>query len=614
MCGIVAASLAGGEVRGLLITGLKSLEYRGYDSAGLCLGVAGLPTVKCKGRVDELAQRAEAAGLPAARTGIAHTRWASHGAPSEPNAHPHKRGQISVVHNGIFENFAQVKRELGVDGYASETDSEVWAALLEAELGARAAAPTPDDVLAAMARATGRARGAWALAVLHEALPGHVFFARQESPLVLGIGEDGRYVASDVPALLGRTRDFVYLEDGWLGWITDDAHLIVDWALRPVEARVEHITWDAEQAEKGGYAHYMLKEIEEQPEVVERTIQAATSSEAGFLGGFAMSEAELARFERIVVLACGTALHAGRYGRYVIEALAGLPVEVDFASEFRYRDPMVGPKDLVLAISQSGETADTLGALAVAIEKGATPIAICNVRGSSLTRVARATLLTWCGPEIGVASTKAFAGQLVALHLLGLKLALARGRLDAAGVEERVAVLRTLKGVLASQVGPEAGARFTELAHKYAGKPIYFFLGRGADYPMALEGALKLKEISYVHAEGYPAGEMKHGPLALVSDDMVIVGLAGPSPVHEKTLGNLREVRARGGNLVVLTTEDMDEARELADDVVLLPACDPWIAPLAHLVPLQYLAYHVALERGCDIDKPRNLAKSVTIE
>ena len=518
------------------------------------------------------------------------------------------------MHNGILENHEQLRQEVGVLDYQSDTDSEVWTVVLEQELGEAVMHPSVDQMVAALSRTVKRARGSWALAIQHEALPERIFFARHESPLVLGVGALGRYLASDVPPLLEKTRDFAYLEDGQLGWITATEHKAMNEDLEPTELVLEHITWDAEQAEKGGYEHFMLKEIEEQPEVWARTIQASCTAGGGFLASFDLSDQEIQQADRLVFLACGTALHAARYAKYLFESMVGIPVEVDYASEYRYRDPLVGDKTLALAISQSGETADTLGALQVAIDRGATPIAICNVQGSSLCRKAKATLLTLCGPEIGVASTKAFTGQLVALHLLALRFAKARGRIDQALLDEQLDILRQGKDLLAQQIGEEQRAWFAELGQRYCNMGIFAFIGRGMFYPIAIEGALKVREISYLHSEGYPAGEMKHGPLALVSDEMVIIGLCGPTPVYEKTIGNLREIKARGGTMLVVTTESMEEAQSIADEVVLVPESPVELVPLMAMIPIQYLAYYIALARGCDIDKPRNLAKSVTIE
>ncbi len=616
MCGIVAACLISEPVLGCLIEGLESLEYRGYDSAGVALSAPGTPRRRERGRVEDLKERIAEDPLPEARAGIAHTRWATHGAPSRPNAHPHRQGPITLVHNGILENHDELREVLAEHGavFESETDTEVWAALLAFEERKTGSGVKVEAFLEALAAAMGRARGSYALAILHENHPGRVFFARNESPLVLGMGEGGRYLASDVAALLKRTHEFLYLEEGDLGWITAEDHLVVDRDLKARDLRPERVSWDPEAVEKGGYAHFMLKEIEEQAGVLARTLQSAAGAEGDFLPDFRLSDEKLRNIRRVVMIACGTALHAARVGKYLCEEGAGIPAEADYASEFRYRDPMIGPEDLVLAISQSGETADTLGALKVAISKGAVPAAICNVPGSSLCRAVEASILTKCGPEIGVASTKAFTGQLLALHLLTLRLAQARNALPEKEIERRLEILRG--GHPAMQTLLSAGARehVAEVAKKYARKPIFFFLGRGPDYPIALEGALKLKEISYVHAEGYPSGEMKHGPLALVSEDMVVVALAGETGNYAKVLGNLQEVKSRGGHLVVVTTTSRREAIELADDAILVPRTDPLIAPMLHVIPLQYMAYYVALERGCDIDKPRNLAKSVTVE
>ncbi|MAE77017.1 MAG: glutamine--fructose-6-phosphate transaminase (isomerizing) [Planctomycetes bacterium] len=622
MCGIVGACSRAIGVQDTLMGGLRSLEYRGYDSAGIVVHAPGLPRRRAQGRIDRLQECMDREPLPEGTTGIAHTRWATHGAPSDRNAHPHGFGKLMAVHNGILENWDALKEDFSSrfasngSSFESETDSEVWVALVWDELGNKQNSPSARDMIEALARAMGRAKGSYGLAMVHEDLPGEVFFARQESPLVLGIGETGHYVASDISALLAHTRRFVYLEDGMLGRIWADGYEILDRSLAPQELSVDEVTWDAEQAEKGGYEHFMLKEIEEQPLVVARMLQSETSAEGWLLGNFEISDARLREFKRIVILACGTALHAARVAKYVIEECAGVPVTVDFASEFRYRNPMVGPGDLALAISQSGETADTLGAIKVAVVAGATPIAICNVRGSSLCRLAEATFLTECGPEIGVASTKAFTSQILAVHVLALRLAMARRRIDEAELMRRLEVLCTAPPAMEKMIHGAGSARdqAKAVAEKYSHKELFFFLGRGSDYPIALEGALKLKEISYVHAEGYPAGEMKHGPLALVSQDMVCVALCGDSPVYEKVLGNVSEVKARGGIIVAVTNAEKREVIELADDVILVPRGDRLITPLLNTIPLQYLAYYVALARGCDIDKPRNLAKSVTVE
>ncbi|MCA8972768.1 MAG: glutamine--fructose-6-phosphate transaminase (isomerizing), partial [Planctomycetes bacterium] len=508
MCGIVGVCYSSGSAEHALIAGLKSLEYRGYDSAGVALHAEGMPRRRAEGRVDDLVAVIDRDPLPVARIGIAHTRWATHGVPAERNAHPHRFDRVTLVHNGILENHdamrTLVENELRTNGstWSSETDSEVWAALLRVELGNASENPTVEDMLGAISRAMLRARGSYALAILHDAIPDRVFFARHESPLVVGIGEGGNFVASDVAALLEETRDFVYLQDGQCGYVTADECAIFDETLQPVDLPIDTIEWDAESAEKGGYPHFMLKEIEEQPLVVGRTLQASIGSGSQILPDFAIPDEELAGYQRIIILACGTALHAARLGKYLLEEAAGIPVTVDFASEFRYRNPMVGENDLVLAISQSGETADTLGAYRVAIDKGARPIAICNVRGSSLCRLSNATILTQCGPEIGVASTKAFTGQLLAIHLLALRLGRARGKLDDRAVEARLGQLRIARHAMDQLVGGAARDHVARIATQFAHKPIYFFLGRGPDYPIALEGALKLKEISYVHAEG----------------------------------------------------------------------------------------------------------------
>ena len=620
MCGIVGVCFEEGAASPALIAGLRSLEYRGYDSAGIALAGSGLPTRRTRGRVDNLVALVDSDPLPNAACGIAHTRWATHGKPSDRNSHPHRFGRLVAVHNGILENHEALRAELSAKAghdvvrFESETDSEVWVALIDDELGDSKMTPGVGEIVEALARAMQRAKGSYALAIMHEAIPDRIFFARRESPLVVGIGEGGNYVASDIAALLELTHRFLYVEDGMLGWVSSTAHEVYDEQLQRVDLPVDVIEWDAEAVEKCGYEHFMLKEIEEQAIVVGNTLQVGASESGRVLPEFEIPDAELAQYERVVIVACGTALHAGFLAKYVLEGIAGIPVQVDYASEFRYREPMVGPKDLVLAISQSGETADTLGAMKVAIERGARPVAICNVRGSSLCRISDAVVQTVCGPEIGVASTKAFTAQLLAVHLLALRLGMARKALSTDELAHRVDLLRRARPALDSLIGGPAREHVADIARRFANKPIFFFLGRGPDYPIALEGALKLKEISYLHAEGYPAGEMKHGPLALVSEEMVCVAIAGDSPTYEKVLGNVQEVKTRGGTCVLITNSNKAEAIELADETIIIPSLDPLIDPILSVVPLQYLAYYVALERGCDIDKPRNLAKSVTVE
>ncbi len=618
MCGIVAACFKNGDVVPTLVEGLRCLEYRGYDSAGLATLAPGLPIRKAKGRVQDLAQLLEEDPLLPSGVGIAHTRWATHGVPSQVNSHPHRSGSVVLVHNGILENFEEFKEsfEEGGTEFVSQTDSEVWASLLEHELDkVRAVGPLDRmGVMRALTKAMAQARGSYGLAIMVEDLPGSIFFARHESPLVLGVADGAHYVASDVQAVLKRTHDFIYLLEGQCGWIDSSSYHVFDQDLTPVEPKVEHLDWDAESVGKAGYEHFMLKEIEEQGIVLANTLSSTTSSKDRILPDFLVSEDTLRSFDRVVIVACGTALHAGRLGRFILEEAAGIPVDVDFASEFRYRNPLVGERDLILAISQSGETADTLGAVKVAREKGATAVAICNVRGSSLCRLVADTILTQCGPEIGVASTKAFTAQVLAIHLFAMRVAMARRQMGEEELLRRLSLLRSSRTAIETLLSPEVRSHIAEVAKKYAHKSVYFFLGRGPDYPIAMEGALKLKEISYLHAEGYPAGEMKHGPLALVSEDMVVVALAGQGATYDKVLGNMQEVKTRGAKLVVLTNTDKKEAIELADDVILVPRTDPLVAPLLHVIPLQYLAYFVALERGCEIDKPRNLAKSVTVE
>ena len=606
MCGIVAA-VADRNIVPILIEGLRKLEYRGYDSAGLAVHNGGMHRLRAVGRVSELASRAE--GL-AASAGIAHTRWATHGVPSERNAHPHVSGGLAVVHNGIIENFGEIKARLAGLGYAfdSETDTEVIAHLIEHKLRSHA------DLVAAVRAACVELIGAYAIAVLSEKEPHRVVVARHGAPLLLGLGEDGHYAASDTAALLQVTRTMIYLEDGDIAEITRSGVRIVGADGAPVERAHHESTLSADAVELGSFRHYMQKEIFEQPQALANTLEmiGAAHAVAPQLFGVA-AEQMLADAKSVLILACGTSFHAGLTARYWIERLAGLPCNVEIASEYRYRVSVPNPETLVVAISQSGETADTLAALKHARILGQSrTLAICNVPESAIVREAALKFLTRAGPEIGVASTKAFTTQLAALFLLAVTLAKLNGRIDAKEEAAHLTAMRHLP--LAVGRALELEKEIADWARLFAAKQHALFLGRGMHYPIALEGALKLKEISYIHAEAYPAGELKHGPLALVDQEMPVVAVAPNDTLLEKLKSNLQEVRARGGELFVLADAGSEIPESEGVHIIHMPEHYGLLSPVLHVVPLQLLAYHAALVKGTDVDKPRNLAKSVTVE
>ncbi len=609
MCGIIGY-LGPQDAVEVIMEGLGRLEYRGYDSAGLALVHDGdFVVYRAEGKLRNL--KAKLARNPArGHLGVGHTRWATHGRPSETNAHPHLAGDVAVVHNGIIENYLELKEDLASrHTFSSETDTEIVSHLVEDYL------VQGMDLPQALRHALGRIRGSYALVLLDRRRPDLMVGARKDSPLVLGLGGEGEYfLASDVPAFLGHTNRVIFLDDGELVVIQGDGHRVTDLAGNPIEKRPQTISWSPAMAEKAGYTHFMQKEIFEQPRALADTISGrAKSGQADvFLPELGYSEQELLSVRRLVMLACGTSYHAALVGKFLVEGLAGIPVEVDLGSEFRYRDPLVGPDDLVVAISQSGETADTLAAVREAKAKGARALGICNVVGSSLTRETGGVLYTHAGPEIGVASTKAFTTQLVALYLLALYLGRLRGAIDQEQGRALVEDLVQLPGLV--QQSLEEEPRVKEIAEQFAYADDFLYLGRGICYPIALEGALKLKEISYIHAEGYPAGEMKHGPIALIDEKMPVVALANNNDVLEKVLSNMEEVRARQGKLIVVTEAENHSAQALAQAAIIVPEAPPLLAPVLLTVPLQLLAYHVAVLRGTDVDQPRNLAKSVTVE
>ncbi|HEX5801520.1 MAG TPA: glutamine--fructose-6-phosphate transaminase (isomerizing) [Azospira sp.] len=608
MCGIVAA-VANRNIVPVLLEGLKKLEYRGYDSAGLAVLNGGLHRLRAVGRVAELSAQAEATQTTGL-TGIAHTRWATHGVPSERNAHPHISGGLAVVHNGIIENHEALREQLKADGYVftSDTDTEVVAHLVEKKLR------SIPELFPAVRAALAELQGAYALAVMRENDPSCVVVAREGSPLLLGIADDGHYAASDASALLQVTRRMVYLDNGDCAELRRDGVRIARVDGTPVERAVVESQLSADAVELGTYDHYMQKEIFEQPDALANTLEmvgAAKSLQAGLFG--AEAEGVLKDVRQVLILACGTSWHAGLVARYWLEAIAGIPCAVEIASEYRYRDSVPDPATLVVTISQSGETADTLAALQFAKSLGMPrTLAICNVPESSLVRETALRFITRAGPEIGVASTKAFTTQLAALYLLTLVLAKLRGRLDAATEAREMKALRHVPAAVQKVLALEPEIK--AWAQLFGAKQHALFLGRGRHYPIALEGALKLKEISYIHAEAYPAGELKHGPLALVDKEMPVIAVAPNDALLEKLKSNLQEVRARGGELFVFADADSEIADSEGVHVLRLPEHYGALSALLHVVPLQLLSYHVALVKGTDVDKPRNLAKSVTVE
>src|SRR5512138_275332 len=611
MCGIVGY-VGPRQCSDLIIGGLRKLEYRGYDSAGIAVvGPSGLAVKRAKGKLANLVALLRDAPL-AGCTGIGHTRWATHGRPSDENAHPHAYGGVAVVHNGIIENHLALKAALVAKGhkFASETDTEIIAHLVADALQGGA-----KDLRGAVRAALAEIQGTYAIAVVSEKRPDEIVAAKNASPLVVGYGKGESFLASDVPAILEHTREVNYLEEGELAVLTAAGIEIEGRAGEPVARKSRKIEWSAVAAEKDGHKHFMHKEIFEQPRAVADTIRGRASLEQGdvVLDGFELPEGYARAIERVVIVACGTSWHAGLSGRLMIESLARVPCEVELASEFRNRDPLVSERTLCLAVSQSGETADTLAAVKVAKARGAKAYAICNVVGSAISRECDGgTLFTRAGPEIGVASTKAFTTQLAGLYLLAVKLGRLRGTLSADAAREHLEALRHVPSWMEQMIRQEAA--LMPIAKRCATARDVLFLGRGGQFPVALEGALKLKEISYIHAEGYAAGEMKHGPIALIDEQMPVVVLATKEPAYEKTLGNMEEVRARGGHVFAVVSEGDTHSASLAEVALPVPPAPPLLAPLLSIIPLQFLAYHVADLKGTDVDQPRNLAKSVTVE
>lgn len=606
MCGIVGY-VGKRNAQNVLLDGLEKLEYRGYDSTGVALALdGGIRVVKSKGRLAELRKKLELQALAESGCGIGHTRWATHGEPSDVNSHPHSTPRVSIVHNGIIENYGILKERLIAKGYTfeSETDTEVLVKLIDSCY--------EGEPLQAIHEALSMVRGSYALAVLFRDFPDTVFAVKRESPLIVGWGEGENFVASDIPALLKYTRRYSVLEEGDLAVVTRECIRFYNEFAEPVEREILTADWDMEAAEKGGYPHFMLKEINEQPAAITATVSPRVEDGLPDLRIPELSDEKLLDIGTIHLVACGTAMHAGMVGKAAIETLARVPAEVDIASEFRYRDPILNKNDLVIIISQSGETSDTLAALKLAKSRGVPVLAIVNVVGSSIARAADYVLYTYAGPEIAVASTKAYMVQMCVLYLFALRLAYARGAQTEAETRRLTAELLRASEVIKPRLADCEQIKY--LASRFVNTQSCFFIGRGFDYSLSLEGSLKLKEISYVHSDAYAAGELKHGTISLITDGVPVIALATQKKVYEKTISNAKETKSRGAKVLLFTTKDAVVPDGVADYVVRLDDYDDLLMPLQLIVPLQLFAYYMAVLRGCDVDKPRNLAKSVTVE
>ena len=606
MCGIVGY-VGKRNAQDVLLDGLEKLEYRGYDSAGVALALAdGIRVVKSKGRLAKLREKLAAEALASSGCGIGHTRWATHGEPSDVNSHPHSTPRVSIVHNGIIENYGILKERLRARGYTfeSETDTEVLVKLIDSCY--------EGEPLKALHDALAMVRGSYALAVLFRDFPDTLFAVKRESPLIVGWGEDENFIASDIPALLKYTRRYSVLEEGDFAVVTAGGVRFYNEFSEPVEREILTADWDQEAAEKGGYPHFMLKEINEQPAAITATVSPRVENGLPDLRIPELTDERLRRIGTIHLVGCGTAMHAGMVGKSAIEALARVPAQVSIASEFRYQNPILRPEDLVIIISQSGETSDTLAALKLAKSRGVPVLAIVNVVGSSIARAADYVMYTYAGPEIAVASTKAYTVQMCVLYLFALRLAYARGMQTEAEVRRLTAELLRAGDVIRPRLADCEQIKY--LASRFVNTQSCFFIGRGFDYSLSLEGSLKLKEISYVHSDAYAAGELKHGTISLITDGVPVIALATQKQVYEKTLSNAKETRSRGAKVLLFTTKDAVVPEDVADYVVRLDEYDDLLMPLQLIVPLQLFAYYMAVLRGCDVDKPRNLAKSVTVE
>ena len=618
MCGIVGY-IGKKQVTSIIVNGLERLEYRGYDSAGIATILdSEFDVHRVEGKLANLKKLLNEKGKlnleedssTTINMGIGHTRWATHGRPSETNAHPHVAGKVCVVHNGIIENYSSLRERLQAKGcdFKSETDTEIAAHLINSYL------QESGSLIDAVKASVAEFEGSYTLLIISLDEPDKIIMAKNATPAVLGLSEGETFIASDITAVLEHTRDFIIVEDGDIVTVTADS-IHIENGGETISREPIKVTWDPYTAEKGGYRHFMLKEINEQPGVVTETFRGRIKQQEKeiFLDDFNISDEKLKGFERVMIVACGTAWHSALVAKYYLERLAKIPVEVDYASEFRYREPLLNDKTLFIVISQSGETADTLGALVLANELGATTLAICNVVGSTISRRAQATLYTHAGPEISVASTKAFTTQLTASYLFALKIGLVRGVLSADELSEHIDVLMRLPSQIKEAI--KTDKQMESIAKKYGKSDDFLYLGRGILYPIALEGALKLKEISYVHAEGYPAGEMKHGPIALINEDLPVVVVFGrDGQNYEKAMSNLMEVESRGGKVIAITDVESPELKKFACETVSLGELSPYVMPIVMSIALQLLAYHVAIYRGTDVDQPRNLAKSVTVE
>ena len=606
MCGIVGY-VGKRNAQDVLLDGLEKLEYRGYDSAGVALALeGGIRVVKSKGRLAELRKRLAVEALARSGCGIGHTRWATHGEPSDVNSHPHSTPRVSIVHNGIIENYGVLKERLMAKGYTfeSETDTEVLVKLIDSCY--------EGEPLKALRAALAMVRGSYALAVLFRDFPDTLFAVKRESPLIVGWGEEENFIASDIPALLKYTRRYSVLEEGDMAVVNADGIRFYNEFAEPVEREVLTANWDQEAAEKGGYPHFMLKEINEQPAAITATVSPRVENGLPDLRVPELTDERLRRIGTVHLVGCGTAMHAGMVGKAAIEALARVPAQVEIASEFRYRNPILRPEDLVIIISQSGETSDTLAALKLAKSRGVPVLAIVNVVGSSIARAADYVMYTYAGPEIAVASTKAYMVQMCVLYLFALRLAYARGMQTDAEIRRLTAELLRAGEVIKPRLADCEQIKY--LASRFVNTQSCFFIGRGFDYSLSLEGSLKLKEISYVHSDAYAAGELKHGTISLVTDGVPVIAIATQKQVYEKTISNAKETKSRGAKVLLFTTQDAVVPDGVADYVVRLDDYDDLLMPLQLIVPLQLFAYYMAVLRGCDVDKPRNLAKSVTVE
>lgn len=607
MCGIVGY-IGKNEAAPVLIKGLKKLEYRGYDSAGIAVFGDGIHVVKTKGRLADLDAKVQTMGGVEGHVGIGHTRWATHGAPSDVNSHPHTsmNGRISVVHNGIIENYLQLKAELEEKGYvfASETDTEVVAQLFDYYYDG--------DMVDTLIRVIGRIRGSYALGILCNEKPDEIVAVRKDSPMLVGIGKNENFIASDIPALLEYTKDYYLLNDNEIVVLKKDGITILDLDKNEIKKDIYNVTWDISAAEKGGYDYFMMKEIMEQPKAFKATISPRIVDGEIKLDNIKYTDEDIRNINRIHIIACGSAWHAAIVGKYVIEDYARIPVEVDLASEFRYRNPILDKNDICIIISQSGETADTLAALREAKRQGIRILAIVNVVGSSIARESDDVLYTWAGPEIAVATTKGYSTQVALMYLLAMKFGQARGHLSAEEVKKLTAELELVPGYIEKLLTMDEELKELAKAHAHAND--VFVIGRGIDYAVALEGSLKLKEISYIHSEAYAAGELKHGTISLIEEGTLVVAIATQDPLYEKLVSNVKEVKARGAYVVAIAKEGNTEIAEVADKVIYIPQINDKFTASLNVIPMQIFSYYVAIERGCDVDMPRNLAKSVTVE